>query len=83
MEQPGIDERVTIRWPDGPYDFVLTDVFVRPVPDFEDWYVLTGFVVEPVGVQHQTRRGFYAKRVDDGYETVPAKRRPALEGGPR
>lgn len=81
MQQPGIDERITIHWPDGPHDFVLVDVYVQPVPGFEGWFTLIGYVVDPIGPAFQARRGFYARWVDGRFETVPAKRRPVLPSG--
>lgn len=77
MEQPHKhNERITVFWPGGPYNFVLEFDRVEPVnaPDWEDWFVIHGVVVQPEGVQHHTMRGFYVHPVEGGYEMLPANR---------
>lgn len=70
-------ERVTVRWPGGPYDFVLEYQRAEPVSmsGWDDWFMIHGFCVEPVGVQHQTMRQFYVHPVDDGYALLPKRER--------
>lgn len=68
------DERILIRWPGGPYDFVIEFESVEPVlaKGWEGWVSIRGFVVEPQGLRHQMTRSFYCHPVDGGYEMIPA-----------
>lgn len=62
----GYGERVTVRWPGGPYDFEVEFHYAEPVhaPGWEDWLVLHGVVVSPEGPQHRTFRAFYVHPVE-------------------
>jgi hypothetical protein len=66
-------ERVTVFWPNGPYDFVLEFEYAEQVlaPGREDWIVIHGLVVEPDGPQHRAFRGFYVHPVEGGYSLLP------------
>lgn len=67
-------ERVTVRWPGGPYDFVMEFEYAEAIgaPGWEDWFNIHGFVVEPKGPGHQTTRGFYVHQVGKGeYALLP------------
>ncbi|AGL20943.1 hypothetical protein [Actinoplanes sp. N902-109] len=59
-------ERVTIRWPGGPYDFVILFDYAEPsgAAGWEDWLTIHGMCVEPEGPQHHTRRSFYVHPVE-------------------
>ena len=65
---------VLVIWPNGPYDFVLDAARVIEAGTHPGWVVLEGFVVEPEGPGHQLRRSFYVRRIDAGYELMPANR---------
>lgn len=72
-------ERILIRWPGGPYDFIVEFEYSERVlaAGWEDWIVVHGFVVEPQGPQHQMTRSFYCHPFVngdgsyDGYEMIP------------
>lgn len=72
-ELPAKGERVTIRWPGGPYDFVIQfDAIDESMPRAEDgWLWMTGYVVEPVGPRHQTWQTFYVRPDGDDYALIP------------
>jgi hypothetical protein len=72
LHKPG--ERVTVRWPGGPYDFVLEFSYAEAVnaPGWEEWFTIHGLVVEPEGLQHRAVRGFYVHPVEEGvYALLP------------
>ena len=50
-------ERVTVRWPGGPYDFVIE--FAYAEPGRGSWLTVPGVCVNPVGPQHHTMRSFF------------------------
>lgn len=78
MKLPERDERVLIRWPGGPYDFLIRfDRAARPeLQGWEDWVILYGLVVQPDGPGHRAYRGFFVKPSEaGGYELLP-KREP-------
>lgn len=65
---PARGDRVTIAWPGGTYDFVMS---VRDATQLHDgWVLLHGLVVEP----YQDVRDFRVRRTDDGgFTLVPAR----------
>jgi hypothetical protein len=67
------NERVTIRWPGGPYDFVVEFDHAEPAasPGWEDWLVIHGLCVEPEGPGHRAMRSFYVHPVKSGYALLP------------
>jgi hypothetical protein len=70
-------ELVTVRWPGGPYDFVLEFEYAESVNTlgWEDWIVIHGLVVEPAGPQHRNLRGFYVHPIGENeYELLPLKK---------
>lgn len=65
-------ERVEIRWPGGPYDFVIEFDYARDVGHWDGWLELHGTVVEPSDPGHHAYRGFYCHPVGEGvYEMIP------------
>lgn len=64
-------ERIEVRWPGGPHDFVLEFHFAEKVPPpserFKGWVVLHGVIVSPM----QYWGGLFCHQVDDHYEMVP------------
>lgn len=64
LHEPG--ERITVRWPNGPHDFVILFEYAEPVraEGFEGWLVIHGLCVEPEGPQHRTMRHFYVHPVE-------------------
>lgn len=69
LPKPG--ESVTVRWPNGDYDFVLE--FEYAEPGAEGWILLTGVVLEPQGVAQGRRRSLYVKPTTDGEFTLRPK----------
>ncbi|MEU4237919.1 hypothetical protein [Actinoplanes sp. NPDC026619] len=69
-------ERVTIRWPDGPYDFVVEFDHAEPggMSGWDDWLIIHGLCVEPEGPQHRTMRSFFVHPVEGGYALLPMKK---------
>jgi len=66
-------ERITIRWPGGPHDFVLEFEYAEPVGGvgWEDWFTITGVVVEPGTARMQS---FYVHPVEAGvYALLPVR----------
>ena len=55
-------ERVTVRWPGGPYDFVILFDYAEPGRD--GWLTIHGLCVEPEGPQHRMPRSFYVRPVE-------------------
>jgi hypothetical protein len=70
---PKRGERVTIRWPGGPYDFEIEYLGLNDaMPEAEDgWYWLRGLVVEPEGHRHRMAQTFYVQPDGDGYALLP------------
>lgn len=71
-------ERVTVRWPGGPYDFVLEFDYAEPstMSGWEDWLTIHGLCVEPEGPQHRMTRSFYVRPVEGEertYALLPKK----------
>lgn len=71
--------RVTVRWPDGPHDFVLEGSYEEPAGTHsstgdEPWVVVHGLVVEPAGVEHRRWRGLYARRTGPAEYTMLPRR---------
>jgi hypothetical protein len=67
-------ERVTVRWPGGPYDFVMEFDHAEAInaPGWEDWFNIHGVVVEPSEPKHHVYRAFYVHQVGKGeYALVP------------
>ena len=58
-------ERVTIRWPGGPYDFVVLfdHAETSTLPGWEGWLTVTGPCVEPAGPRRRSVRSFFVRRV--------------------
>jgi hypothetical protein len=71
---PKKGEEVTILWPGGEYDFVIRFDHAEPMPN--GWVLLHGLVVQPEGVQHRERRGFYVRPVAGGKFTLHPKLLP-------
>lgn len=69
------NERVTVHWPGGPYDFTILFRYAEhpTMPGWEDWLVIHGLVIEPEGPEHRTARGFYVHPVEDGYALLPKR----------
>lgn len=63
-------DRVTVRWPNGPHDFVLKFDSIRPEGQ-DGWVLVTGLVVEPQGPKHRAMRSFYVRPDGDGYALLP------------
>lgn len=70
---PERGERVTIRWPNGPYDFVIEfERLDHEMPQAPDgWLWMRGYVVEPVGPRYQGWQTFYVQPVGDDYALMP------------
>jgi len=71
-------ELVTVRWPGGPYDFVLEFEAAEPVGavGWEDWFNISGMQVKP-REQWPLGRTFYVRPVEDEpgvYTLVPFDR---------
>lgn len=63
-------DRVTVRWPNGPYDFVLKYESVEPAGS-DGWVLVTGLVVEPKGPEHREMRSFYVRPDGDAFALLP------------
>jgi hypothetical protein len=70
---PKRGERVTIRWPNGPYDFEIEYIGLNEAMPraAEGWYWVRGLVVKPEGVRHRTAQTFMVQPVDGGYALLP------------
>jgi len=68
------DERITIRWPGGPHDYVIEFEKAEPLDAIRGWLYLYGLVVQPSAPQFRTRRGFYCRPVGDREYTMLPKR---------
>jgi hypothetical protein len=77
LHLPKRGERVTVRWPGGPYDFeVEYERLDDTAPAAADgWYWLRGVVVSPEDQQNRMARTFYVQPVDDGYALLPMLKR--------
>lgn len=76
-ELPKRGERVTVRWPGGPYDFeVEFERLDEAMPGAADgWLWLRGVVVSPEGRQQRMARTFYVQPDGDGYALLPMLKR--------
>lgn len=72
-ELPKRGERVTIRWPGGPYDFEIEYIDLDDgMPRADDgWYWLRGLVVKPEDHRQRMARTFYVTPVEGGYALLP------------
>lgn len=55
-------ERIIVRWPGGPYDFVIEFSYAESGRD--DWLTIHGLCVDPEGPQDRTMRSFYFRQVE-------------------
>lgn len=68
---PARGERVTIVWPNGPYDFEIQFERVKTdVPAAPGWVTLYGLVVQPADGQHGWQ-SFYVHLVDGQWSLLP------------
>lgn len=72
MSVPARGERVTIRWPGGPHDFVLTFDHFRPERFHDGWVLVVGRQVEPEGMErgYGWLQTFYVRPVGDRVFTL-------------
>jgi hypothetical protein len=72
-ELPKRGERVTVRWPGGPFDFeVEFERLDEVMPGAESgWLWLRGVQVSPEGRQRGVARTFYVRPDGDGYALLP------------
>lgn len=72
-ELPKRGERVTVRWPGGPYDFEVEYIGLNEaMPRADDgWYWMRGLVVKPDDHRGRMAQTFYVQPVDDGYALMP------------
>jgi hypothetical protein len=63
------NERITIFWPGGPYNFVIEFHYASPGLR-RGWMWIRGFVVEPNAPENRMTREFYVQPVKGGYSLV-------------
>ncbi len=76
MSAPAYGDRVTVRWPGGPHDYLLEFDHFRTERFVGGWVLLVGRQVEPEGGQRGGGylRTFYVRPVEAGVFTLYPKR---------
>lgn len=75
LHEPG--EPVVVLWPGGPDNFKILFSHAEAAPlageRWRDWITITGFVVEPSGLEYRTTRSFFVHPVEGVYALLPKK----------